>query len=263
MKKEKEIDLTEESLQRRLKELREYYLNDPTIQYKIGDRVERGRIKQTIITEVIDNGKIYKVHEICTNDNYGRPFDYERDDYVFWCDLLPYRENKPIKNMVQDQDLEIHYSQRTIESIIHTSYNSGIDTEVDYQRGNIWELLDKEKLIDSIFKNIEIGKFALIRIPWKHKGKLYEMIDGKQRLTALIEFFENRFAYNGVKFYELSSRDQSHFENYPLQWGELSNEQNEITNEQKYRYFLRLNTAGKLQDLKHIQYVEELLKKVK
>ena len=243
--------------------MRTFYISEPTIQYKIGDRVKRGNIKQTIIIDIIDNGKIYKVHEIVTEHNYGRSYDFERDEYVVWHDLLPYKEEQPTGSFIQNKDLEIRYSQRDVSSLLLTSYHAGIDTETDYQRGNVWELSDKVKLIDSIFKHVDIGKFSLIRRPWDHKGKLYEMLDGKQRLTALIEFYENRFAYNGKTFYELSGMDQCHFENYPINYGELSNEQNKITNEQKYRYFLNLNRGGKIQDPKHIEYVEELLKKEK
>jgi hypothetical protein len=255
LKKSKDqIDL----LEHRLNDLRSYYINEPTIQYKVGDKVIRGNIKETIITEIIDNGKIYKVHEICTNNNYGRPFDSERDDYVIWHDIIPYIDRTK-ESFIQNEDLNIRYSQRDITSLLILYCNAGVDSDADYQRGNVWNLSDKQSLIDSIFKHIDIGKFTLIRRVWKCKTKLYEILDGKQRLNAIIEFYENRFEYNGKKFYDLSIRDQNHFQNYSVSYGELSSDIKEITNEQKYRYFLKLNTGGKLQDPKHIKYVEELL----
>ena len=50
-------------------------------------------------------------------------------------------------------------------------------------------------LLDSIFKNIDIGKFVLIHLSdseWVERGFGYEILDGKQRLSALIEFYENK-----------------------------------------------------------------------
>ena len=68
-------------------------------------------------------------------------------------------------------------------------------------RGNVWDIEDKVKLIDSIFNNIDVGKFAFIKVPYKDNSPSYECLDGKQRVTALIEFYEGRFEYKGLKYY--------------------------------------------------------------
>lgn len=77
-----------------------------------------------------------------------------------------------------------------------------------------WNQKDKELLLDSIFKNIDIGKFVLIHISdeeWHKRGLGYEILDGKQRLNTLIEFYENRIAYNGKCFNDLSGMDKRTF----------------------------------------------------
>lgn len=57
-----------------------------------------------------------------------------------------------------------------------------------YQRDYVWSQEDKESLIDSIFNHIEIGKFVLV---FKgYEGDMYEVLDGKQRLSALQEFLK-------------------------------------------------------------------------
>lgn len=53
--------------------------------------------------------------------------------------------------------------------------------------------------------------FVFVQRDYGYKGKLYEIIDGKQRLTALLEFNEDRFQYNGYYFSELSNADKNKF----------------------------------------------------
>ena len=82
-----------------------------------------------------------------------------------------------------------------------------------------------------------------------------EVLDGKQRLTAIKEFWEDRFQYNGFYYSQLHPSDQSHFDGYLISMAEVS----DPTKEQIYRYFLRLNTAGKPIAQSHLDKVAGLL----
>jgi hypothetical protein len=64
-----------------------------------------------------------------------------------------------------------------------------IDLDADYQREKIWSREDQEKLLDSIIQNIDIPKLYLARIKGKENFD-YECIDGKQRMTTLLNFFK-------------------------------------------------------------------------
>ena len=97
--------------------------------------------------------------------------------------------------------------------------------------------------------------YTIIKRPFKENTQSYEILDGKQRVITLIEFFEDRFKYKGLKFSELHWRDQNHFENYNISYAEAT----PMSHEQKYRYFLKLNVAGKPVDPEHIRHVESLL----
>lgn len=107
---------------------------------------------------------------------------------------------------------------------------------------------------DSIFRNIDIGKFTLRSFKTK-QDFLYEILDGKQRLTAIREFFEGRFKYKGKTFQELHPFDQNHFEDYDISYASTE----PLTDEQKYRYFLKLNVSGVPMDEKHLKKVEKML----
>jgi hypothetical protein len=248
-----------ENLASRLRDHRKSFINPPTIVYKVGDRVTYGAHSNAEILEVVDDGKIYLVKTWGDYQNYGNTVYRENVDYLTWIDLVPYRsdEDDAALEKISTREERISYQQRDVRGILGTYYRFGIDTSPDYQRGNVWTDEDKVLLIDSIFRNIDIGKFALIHL--EYSGKYgYEILDGKQRLNALVEFFENRFPYKGKYYYDLSWSDQNHFDGYPVSFAEMRN----LTQKQKYNYFLKLNVAGHAQDPEHIKFVQELYDKI-
>lgn len=253
---------TKKLLERDLRDLREAYNPEPTILYKVGERVRRGAVTQSIVSEVLDGGKIYKLDEVFTENNYGRQYTRNQVSYAAWHDILPFREkeeNDTIPIFLQDDDIRVNFCQQTVDSLLLKVYSksAGVDFNPPYQRGLVWTLEQKQLLIDSIFQNIEIGKFAFVQRDYGTPGPYYEILDGKQRLSTLCEFYEGRFRYKGLLYRELNWRDRFHFDSYSVSVGTASG----LTQEQKYRHFLKLNVAGVLQDESHIQMVRDLLAK--
>lgn len=76
----------------------------------------------------------------------------------------------------------------SVKSLID-DYIYRIDLDADYQRDRIWSRTDQERLLDSIITNIDIPKFYLAQVTGR-KQYNYECIDGKQRMTTLLNFFK-------------------------------------------------------------------------
>ena len=103
-------------------------------------------------------------------------------------------------------------------------YHSGVDFDVDYQCEHVWELTDKVVLIDSIFNNIDIGKFVFVWRDFGVKEKLYEIVDGKQRLLTIKEFLgdNNGFRLTGLNNKALNGLDKNALqERYPDYYNNL------------------------------------------
>lgn len=83
---------------------------------------------------------------------------------------------------------------------------------------------------------------------------LYEILDGKQRVTAICEFYENRFPYKGKYFNDLCAKDQNHFENYHISLAEVEYADKATI----LKYFLMLNTGGKVMDETHLDKVRNM-----
>lgn len=234
------------------------FINEPTYKFNIGDRVIVGALKDCVVDEIYDDGKAYGIKCIKVNNNYGKP--YEEKTYIVkaWMDIRPFSDNISQKVFTVDDGLSLHFLNRTIESLIHSYYSFGIDMNPEYQRDYVWSLDDKTKLLDSIFNKIDIGKFALNHLGYSGEYS-YEIIDGKQWLSALIEFYENRFPYHGVYFNDLNGADIYTFLNHDIAVAEVRNADRETI----LKYFIRLNTTGKTMSEQDIMNVRRLLTEIK
>lgn len=244
----------------RLKSLRESHIpKNPTYFHNVDDKVDYGNTKETTILEVIDGGLIYKIRCIFTKNNCGNLYDAEEEQYVSWLNVRKKRNYDDIPIFKELQEIRLSFSQIDLSGLFTYKYHFGIDDNQDYQRGFVWKLEDKVSLIDSIFHNVDIGKFVLIHLPYDDKYKEtrigYEVLDGKQRINALCEFYEDRFQYNGKYFSELRPYDKSHFLSYGISFARCER----ITQQQKYRYFLKLNTGGKPMKKEQFEKVKGLL----
>ncbi|MEU0961144.1 DUF262 domain-containing protein [Micromonospora aurantiaca] len=68
-----------------------------------------------------------------------------------------------------------------------------------YQRKLVWGVEEKQRLIDSIIKDMPIPLFLVAEIG-KPGDISYELIDGMQRFNAIFSFLENEFPVNGSYF---------------------------------------------------------------
>jgi uncharacterized protein with ParB-like and HNH nuclease domain len=110
-----------------------------------------------------------------------------------------------------------------------------------YQRELEWSLEQKVLLIDSILKDLDIGKFVFVNHEYVEDGYMESILDGKQRLNAIKEFYEDRFTYRGLKYSELSQQDRNRFINKSVSYATI---QGKHTEKEIVKYFLRLNQGG-------------------
>lgn len=240
-----------------LKELRERSLDAPPASrtYRVGDLVVYGLHPNSQITQVLDNGLIYEVRLWGTYTVAGQPV--ARDDVVLlpWVDLLPIRAAQVTGSVIEDHNpVRLNYSQRTVSGLLHAAYHSGFKLDPDYQRELCWEPDDKLAYIESIMEGRDIGKFVVVSLG--HNNPCYELLDGKQRFSAIKEFYEDRFPYKGRLFSELCTKDRYTFEEQPIAYAIVER----ATRAQKLAIFLKVNSAGKQQTPEWIAYVQGLLK---
>lgn len=87
-----------------------------------------------------------------------------------------------------------------------------IDFDPSYQRkGRRWSTSDKQYLVDSIINGFDIPKFYVADFTYGlsklNEGKnSYAVIDGKQRLEAIFDYFDDKFALSSSFVYLSNSK---------------------------------------------------------
>lgn len=142
--------------------------------------------------------------------------------------------------------------------------SGNLDLNASYQRDYVWTNREQQEFLYSIFNNLPLGHIALIdRDSWVDDVANYEIVDGKQRITTLLKFFDNEIAYkvDGVEvFYkDLDIVSQRQVKNKTLPYQQLIN----VTEKDKLEYFYRVNFSGVPQSEEHRIKIIELLGGVK
>ena len=237
------------------------FIPSPTHYYNVGDEVLFGAFKKAVIEEVLADSKAYLLYCDAIDNNYGNPIEYKTYRLATWVSIRLLSEVSDT-DFTENDEIRLYFANTSIESLLHRAYNFGIKMNPDYQRDFVWDDADKEYLIDSIFKGVDIGKFVLVHRTdkeWHEDSYSYEILDGKQRLNTLKEFYENRFPYKGKYFTELSNKDRYTFQEHMISVAEVKN----ASKKDILTAFLKLNRGGRVMDKKQIEKVEKMLKDIK
>jgi len=85
-------------------------------------------------------------------------------------------------------------SDPDVETIVSRIKKGDIDLQPDFQRGEVWSVTKKQRLIDSVLRNWHIPPIHLIQLEDSSKQ---QVLDGQQRLAAIRDFVEDKIAVNG------------------------------------------------------------------
>lgn len=116
----------------------------------------------------------------------------------------------------------------------------------DFQRGRVWSAAARSYLIDSILQQLPIPKIYMrTKIDLKTKRPIREVVDGQQRLRAILDFADDKLKlskraeeYVGNTYSTLKPELQEIFLQYPLSVDQLIN----ASNDDVLEVFARLNS---------------------
>ena len=138
---------------------------------------------------------------------------------------------------------KFHYTHVCISSLVFQVDEEIIDLNPPYQRGNVWTLADRQSLISSVIdKNYPIPSISLATNPHRVGIHESEVVDGRQRLTTLAMFRNDKFKYNGQLYSEMDIRKQHRFDMTQIQLCTIDNP----TEAERREYFRRLQMGHSL-----------------
>jgi hypothetical protein len=272
MAKAKKVQLSQEEMYEQsknttFKELKEDFLrvgqapNERKI-FSVGEQVYtvNGGFISAYIIDILEEG-IYEA-EITYEAN--KPYSSEkhilvRKRILGWYDI--FKLEKEDCNIQLGEDLRLTFMQQQVSSLISSYVISfGVNFNPSYQRDLVWDLSDEQKLIESIFNRVDIGKFVFIHLGYNSEI-LYEILDGRQRLTALYRYYTDQFQYKGYYYSDLPWKLKYVFDDTPVAvacTNKVGLAKKDILN-----YFLKLNTSGKPMSKEHIDKIEAQYKMLK
>lgn len=128
-------------------------------------------------------------------------------------------EDSP-SNSSLSQRIESQLAQPSIDTLIGEINRGVLNLNPPWQRKRVWSESKQRQLIKSVILNLPLPSFILFQLP--HSAKR-EVVDGKQRLSALYDYYTGRIKFPKIKpsddvtlrGYSLSDCSEKFFEELP------------------------------------------------
>lgn len=101
--------------------------------------------------------------------------------------------------MVASLEQELSIRGENIQRIYDYYINNKLLINRKYQRKLVWAIEEKQAFIDSILNGFPVPLILLAEVTFEDLSR-YEIIDGMQRLNAIMSFIEGEFTYDGNYF---------------------------------------------------------------
>ena len=131
-------------------------------------------------------------------------------------------------------------NQQDLSWFVDMQAQGRLELNPEYQRKSVWTYKDKQFFLDTVFNNYPCPAVYLQKENTP-TGPLYNVVDGKQRLSTVLDFYAGKIRINkefsivemrGLKFKDLTEKRQSDFYNYifmveqirsesSVDWGEV------------------------------------------
>lgn len=176
------------------------------------------------------------------------------------------KTNREIEDRYVSEDREISQERSDFllpQVLDFVSHKQWMNLQPEYQRRQVWEKPKQSRFIESLLMNLPIPPIFLFEPEYNR----YEVMDGQQRLSSIVAFYENRLKLSGLEHWtELNGKffsdlpqkvqrglDRRRISAVVLQTSSNSKESDEL----RRIVFERLNTGGQklnAQELRNCVY---------
>jgi uncharacterized protein with ParB-like and HNH nuclease domain len=132
----------------------------------------------------------------------------------------------------------------------------GLNLEPEYQRGYVWTLDQKTSYVEYILRGGQSGRDLYFNCPSWQKGydTPLEIVDGKQRLSAVLDFLQNRIKAFGKLCNEYTDKPRQAY--FKIHVNVLKT-QKEILD-----WYIGMNTGGSIHTEKDLEPAYKLKEKL-
>jgi hypothetical protein len=168
---------------------------------------------------------------------------------------------RELRNVLRFHPHEINSSISYFADNVNIDFDVYLPTKgINLQRDYVWNIEQKREMIWSVLMNRHIPRMAMINVVTEKsdtKG-IYQVIDGKQRLSSMIGFYRGEFdlIIDGNNYYysDLPEDYQRVIAGFMFPYYVVNEDYgNKITDEDKIAWFRYINFAGTPQDSEHMK----------
>lgn len=147
-----------------------------------------------------------------------------------------------------NKNLNITKINSRLYSFLEYYLTGQIDFNPKYQRDLVWTTEQKEKYIKALIQDKADITPTFITKPYTANDYLYEVLDGKQRLNAILSYIKGEFSIDGIYYKDLTQADVHKFLRTPYNYTIITyiNEkgENSMPENMKIELFLQINEYG-------------------
>lgn len=243
--------------------------------WKIGDKVKTPdkNIRNAVISEIINN-RLVKIECEMYFPN-SREQIRQSEITVIANTLIPIEEeykNSKISEINRfgqltvwkGQEIEIVKVDTDLSKMYRKYAEEEIDLNPEYQRELVWTDKQKQDYILAILKQRAKITPVIIEKLTEQETVLYEILDGKQRLTALFDYIDNKYPLQtGEYFKDLSAKDMNVITQTRVRYTRITSyNECDVPLDFKLAYFLEINAMGTKITDEHIEKIENKLKEL-
>lgn len=243
--------------------------------WKIGDKVKTPdkNIRNAVISEII-NDRLIKIECEMYFPN-SREQIRKSEITVITNTLIPVDEEYKNSNISEinrfgqltiwkGQEIEIVKVDTDLSKMYRKYAEEEIDLNPEYQRELVWTDKQKQEYILAILKQRAKITPVIIEKLTEQGTVLYEILDGKQRLTALFDYIDNKYPLkSGEYFKDLSAKDMNVITQTRVSYTRITSyKECDVPLDFKLAYFLEINALGTKITDEHIEKIENKLKEL-
>lgn len=152
-----------------------------------------------------------------------------------------------------------------VQFLIKYISENQIDLNPPYQREYVWTIEQKQSFVKALVQGKTAIKPTYLYNNCSINEPMYEVLDGKQRINAVLSYLKNEFEIHGLYYSDLSAFDTKKFLKIPVEYTRIKyfhHEHGHITMplRDKIELFLQINEYGQRMSDKDLEKAKKFIK---
>ena len=107
-------------------------------------------------------------------------------------------QDEPLRVAPAERKLVTQPYDYSVETLAQRVASGKLVLDIDYQRKHVWDTAKASRLIESLIMNVPVPVCYFAEID----NARHEVIDGLQRITAIVNFLRDEYSLRGISVLE-------------------------------------------------------------